>query len=64
VLRVVVVSVLGMSLVLVATTLVPSRSFASTLGTTWTQLSPATSPPARYGASMAYDPATSQLVIA
>ena len=27
-------------------------------GTTWTEASPATSPPARYVASMAYDPAT------
>lgn len=33
-------------------------------GTTWTKLSPATSPPARwYSASMAYDPATSQLLL-
>ena len=30
---------------------------------TWTQLSPATSPPARSGASMAYDPATQQLLL-
>jgi hypothetical protein len=32
-------------------------------GTTWTQLSPATSPSARFGGVMAYDPATSQLVL-
>jgi hypothetical protein len=32
-------------------------------GTTWTQLFPATSPSIRYGASMAYDPATGQLVL-
>jgi hypothetical protein len=34
-------------------------------GTTnvWAELSPATSPPARYGAAMAYDPATSTLVL-
>jgi len=32
-------------------------------GSTWTELSPATSPPARDGASMAYDPATAQLVL-
>jgi hypothetical protein len=32
-------------------------------GTTWTQLSPATSPSARYGASMAYDPATGSMVL-
>ncbi len=31
--------------------------------TTWTQLSPATSPPARDFASMAYDPATGQMVL-
>ena len=30
---------------------------------TWTQQSPATSPPARYAASMAYDQTTSQLVL-
>jgi hypothetical protein len=32
-------------------------------GTTWTQQSPVTSPPARYGASMAYDPATGNTVL-
>jgi hypothetical protein len=32
-------------------------------GTTWTQLSPATSPSARFGGVMAYDPATSQLIL-
>ncbi len=32
-------------------------------GTTWTKLSPATSPTARYGASMAYDPATGNMVL-
>jgi hypothetical protein len=32
-------------------------------GTTWAQLSPAQSPPARVVASMAYDPAISQLVL-
>jgi hypothetical protein len=31
--------------------------------TAWTQLSPATSPPAREAASMAYDPGTGQLVL-
>ena len=30
---------------------------------TWTQQSPATSPPARWGASMAYDPATGDMVL-
>ena len=32
-------------------------------GTTWTQLSPAASPPARYEATMAYDPATGDMVL-
>lgn len=32
-------------------------------GSTWTELSPATSPSARYGAQMAYDPATGQIVL-
>ena len=32
-------------------------------GTAWTQLKPTTSPPARGGASMAYDPAISKLVL-
>jgi hypothetical protein len=32
-------------------------------GTTWTQLNPPTSPPARERASMAYDPSTGQLVL-
>ena len=32
-------------------------------GTTWTQQYPTTSPPARDGASMAYDPGTGQLVL-
>ena len=32
-------------------------------GTTWTQLTPATSPPPRLGASMAYDTGTGQLVL-
>ena len=32
-------------------------------GTTWTKLSPKTSPPALTGASMAYDPATRRLVL-
>jgi hypothetical protein len=32
-------------------------------GSTWTPLTPATSPPARDSASMAYDPGTGQLVL-
>jgi hypothetical protein len=32
-------------------------------GTTWTQQAPAASPPARYGASMAYDAATGTAVL-
>ena len=43
--------------------LFPARSFAVAPPSTWTQLSPATSPPARYGASMAYDSATGQMVL-
>jgi hypothetical protein len=35
----------------------------SAAGTTWTQQSPATSPPARYSASMAYDSASSSVVL-
>jgi hypothetical protein len=36
---------------------------ATTPASTWTQLFPATSPASRYGASMAYDPSTGQLVL-
>ena len=32
-------------------------------GTTWTQLTPATSPSARFEASMAFDPATGQMIL-
>ena len=32
-------------------------------GTTWTKQAPATSPPARYSASMAYDAATGNVVL-
>ena len=32
-------------------------------GRTWTRLNPGTSPQARYGASMAYDPSTGQMVL-
>ena len=32
-------------------------------GTTWTKLSPAASPAARYGASMAYDPGTEAMLL-
>jgi hypothetical protein len=35
----------------------------SLAGSTWTQQSPASSPPARYGASMAYDAATGDIVL-
>src|SRR5487761_1483689 len=42
----------------------PSAAQAgSSLAVTWTQQAPATSPPARYGASMAYDAATSTVVL-
>ena len=47
----------GVSAVVAAT---PAAAAPST---TWAKLSPATSPPARYLASMAYDPATGQLVL-
>ena len=42
------------------------RDFADTWtwnGTTWTRQHPAASPPARYGAAMAYDPATATVVL-
>lgn len=50
-----VMAIVLMAASLVGITAVPA--FAST-ATTWTQLSPATSPPARYGATMSYDAAT------
>ena len=37
--------------------------YSATPATAWTQLSPTTSPPARYGASMAYDPGTGNMVL-
>ena len=50
---------------LVGQILVPGVSGAATAlpATTWVSRSPATSPPARSLASMAYDPATGQLVL-
>jgi hypothetical protein len=33
------------------------------VGSTWTQLTPATSPPARYLAAMAYDPGTTSIIL-
>jgi len=51
-----------MPLVLATVALVPADSSAGTL-TTWAQLSPATSPPVSTGPSMAYDPATAQMVL-
>jgi hypothetical protein len=36
---------------------------AGTPSTTWTEQSPATSPSARYAASMAYDPVTGNMVL-
>ena len=41
----------------------PGTSGADTSPSTWTQLSPATSPPVREDASMAYDPATGTVVL-
>ena len=52
-----------LSLVLATLTLVPAPRFAGASETTWAHMSPATSPAALYGASMAYDPATSQMVL-
>ncbi len=54
------VSMVIVTLGLVGTT--PSASAASSTAT-WHQLSPTNSPSARNGASMAYDPATGQLVL-
>ena len=58
---------LGLCLIIASATfavLVPgSRAGASTPPPTWEQLSPATSPPARILASMAYDSGTGQLVL-
>ncbi len=48
------------------TVLQPDRTLADTWtwnGTTWTKQSPTTSPSARYGASMAYDPAAGTMVL-
>src|ERR1022692_1720023 len=47
----------------VASAWVGVSSAAATSTSAWTQLFPATSPPARYYAPMAYDPGTSQLVL-
>jgi hypothetical protein len=52
------VAVLGVSGVLGA-----FPAAASAQAATWTQQTPATSPPARYGASMAYDAATGNVVL-
>ena len=41
----------------------PAAASTTAPSLTWTQLSPATSPPARYSASMAYDPATGNMVL-
>ena len=46
-----------------AAALPTSKAGAVTPATTWTEQSPATSPSARYGASMAYDPATGDVVL-
>src|SRR5271167_3258455 len=53
---------LALSTVMALSGIAPAANAANAVPT-WTQLSPATSPPARYLASMAYDPATSQLVL-
>ena len=41
----------------------PTGASATTATPTWLQVHPSTSPPALYGAAMAYDPATSQVVL-
>ncbi len=52
-----------LSLVVATLILVPAPRFAGASENTWVQMSPATSPAALYGASIAYDPATSQTVL-
>jgi Kelch motif/NHL repeat len=42
---------------------VPAHAQSVSFGGLWTQQSPATSPPARYGASMAYDASNGQVVL-
>ncbi|MGP8149425.1 MAG: kelch repeat-containing protein, partial [Acidimicrobiales bacterium] len=48
---------------LVATVIAAGASSPTLPAATWTRLSPATSPPARDSASMAYDPATGNIVL-
>ncbi len=59
------IGALAFSLVLVLASLplTAGVTAAATSQPTWTQLSPGTSPPARAGASIAFDPATGQLIL-
>ena len=50
-------------LTLLFASMTAAPAHAATPGTTWTQLSPATSPSARQDAAMAYDPATAQMIL-
>ena len=45
------------------TTTIPASAVTASPTPTWSRLSPATNPPARAGASMAYDPATGNMVL-
>src|ERR1019366_8461497 len=60
--RVLTVAVAVSSVLGVAIMSIP-QAMADTPTPTWTELSPLTSPPARWFASMAYDPSTGQLVL-
>jgi hypothetical protein len=57
--------VLGVAMAAAVVGVVPGRAAAATPApaATWTQQHPATSPPARYGASMSYDQATGDAVL-
>ena len=57
--------VIGVAMAAAVVGVVPGRAAAATPAptATWTQQHPATSPPGRFGASMAYDPATGDAVL-
>lgn len=57
------IAVLGTIIIWAALSAATITPAAAAVTPTWTQQSPATSPPARYAGSMAYDQATSQLVL-
>ena len=56
---------LGVAMAAAVVGVAPGRAAAATPTptATWTQQHPATSPPGRFGASMAYDPATGDMVL-